>query len=590
MLGFKAHNAIDGSKERIVLADADVGAGMNVCATLTHEDISRKHELTIRALRPETLGMAVAAVTGRTNAFFMWPGAGQQCKTACLPALADSSYTGSGARLMSFRTSFDLHLRAGYPLLYLPTAEERRAEAEIQAVAEQLQPARPVLVWDAITGFHGADTAKGLPLPALEHIARGAGEQPAVFVLRDFHVYLREPQVARYLRNLAGLLPARRQTVVFVSPVLELPPSLADDVTILDFPLPRYEEIDRHLRDLLDGLEQRLETGTWEALVKASQGMTLARIEQVVRLGLAETGSLDESIIDRVLEEKRQAVRRTGVLEFIHSTEDLDDIGGLHGLKSWLERRALAFSERARRYGLPNPKGLLLVGIQGTGKSLSAKATAQLLRVPLLRLDVGRLMGSLVGESESRAREMIQVAEAMAPCVLWIDEIDKGFRGVGSSFVGDSGTSARVFGTLITWMQEKTSAVFVVATANNIEVLPPELLRKGRFDEIFFIDLPTDAERQEILEVHLSKRRAHRLREFDLAMLAGAGEGYSGAEIEQAVIDAMYVGFEARREFTTDDIATSLGDSVPLSRTKAPEIEALRRWAADGKARRASGG
>ncbi len=490
---------------------------------------------------------------------------------------------------MSFGTSFDLHLRAGYPLLYLPTAEERRAELEITAVAERLQPPRRVLIWDAVNGFHNADVAKGLPLPALEYIARSAGDEPAVFVLRDFQVYLREPQVARYLRNLAGLLPSRRQTIVIVSPLLELPASLADDVTILDFPLPRYDEIDRHLRALLDGLDQRLEPGTWEALVKAAQGMTLARIEQVVRLGLAEKGTLDESIIDRVLEEKRQAVRRTGVLEFIASTEDLDDIGGLHGLKSWLERRALAFSERARRYGLPNPKGLLLVGIQGTGKSLSAKATAQLLRVPLLRLDVGRLMGSLVGESESRAREMIQVAEAMAPCVLWIDEIDKGFRGVGSSFVGDSGTSARVFGTLITWMQEKTSPVFVVATANNIEVLPPELLRKGRFDEIFFIDLPNVGERQEILEVHLTKRRAHRLREFDLPALADGSDGYSGAEIEQAVIDAMYVGFEARREFTTADIAASLADSVPLSRTKAPEIDALRRWAAEGKARGASG-
>ncbi|MCC7492632.1 MAG: AAA family ATPase [Fimbriimonadaceae bacterium] len=489
----------------------------------------------------------------------------------------------------TFAHTLDLHIRARYPLLYVATAEEDRVEAVIRAVAERLQPARAVQEWDVVRGYPGLGTAKGLPLPALDVIDSGVGDTPSIFVLRDFHPFLRDHQVARQVRNLARTLRTRRQTVVFVSPVVEVPPTLLDDITILDFPLPRYGEIEQHLGTLLQGLAQRLEPATLEVLTKACQGMSLTRLEQVVQMSLAERGTLDESIIDRVLEEKRQAVRRTGVLEFINSDDDLDDIGGLHGLKSWLERRALAFSERARRYGLPNPKGLLLVGIQGTGKSLSAKATAQLLRVPLLRLDVGRLMGSLVGESESRVREMIAVAEAMAPTVLWIDEIDKGFRGVGSSFVGDSGTSARVFGTLITWMQEKTSPVFVVATANNIDVLPPELLRKGRFDEIFFIDLPNDAERREILEVHLAKRREHRLREFDVAALAERSAGYSGAELEQAVIDAMYLGFEARREFETADVAACLAESVPLSRTKAPDIDALRRWAAEGKARLATG-
>ncbi|HIE53157.1 MAG TPA: AAA family ATPase, partial [Armatimonadetes bacterium] len=332
----------------------------------------------------------------------------------------------------------------------------------------------------------------------------------------------------------------------------------------------------------------RLEPGSREALIRACQGMTRTRIEQVLLKAIADDGVLDERDIDLVLEEKRQLIRRTEVLEFFAAAENLDDIGGLDVLKTWLRKRALAFSQRARRYGLPNPKGLLLVGIQGTGKSLSAKATAQLLRVPLLRLDVGRLMGSLVGESEARVREMIRVAEAMAPAVLWIDELDKGFRGLTSSFVGDSGTSARVFGTLITWMQEKTAPVFVVATANDIDVLPPELLRKGRFDEIFFIDLPHERERREIFEVHLRKRRPHRLREFDLDALTAASVGYSGAEIEQAIIEAMYDGFEEQREFTTEDILRALQQMVPLSQTKAQDIERLKRWAAEGKARLAS--
>jgi SpoVK/Ycf46/Vps4 family AAA+-type ATPase len=487
-----------------------------------------------------------------------------------------------------FRHSLDLHLRAGYPILYLPTPEEARAEDEVRAVAASLSPERKVYVWDAVSGFHGLSGSPTLPIPALEFIER-AGDTPALFVLRDFHVYLRDNQVSRYVRNLARELPSRRQAVILLSPQLEVSPTVHDEVTILDFALPRYDEIQAYLEELLQDVETRLESGTREALIKACQGMTLTRIGQVIRLGLAETGALDERLIDRVLEEKRQVIRRTEVLEFIHSQEAMDDIGGLKELKSWLERRAMAFSERARKYGLPNPKGLLLVGIQGTGKSLCAKATAQLLRVPLLRLDVGRLMGSLVGESERRAREMIEVAEAMTPTVLWIDEIDKGFRGLTSTFTGDSGTSARVLGTLITWMQEKTSAVFVVATANNIDVLPPELLRKGRFDEIFFVDLPNADERREIFEVHVRKRREHRLREFDLDGLATKSEGYSGAEIEQAVIDAMYVGFDGRREFGTEDVLGCLSASVPLSRTKQADIEGLQRWAAEGKARYASG-
>lgn len=487
-----------------------------------------------------------------------------------------------------FRQQLDLHIRARYPLLYLATPEEGRAMEDIRDVAEGLQPVRVVRVWDAVRGYQGVAGTRGLPLPALEPIASATDDEPAIYVLQDFHPYLREPQVARAVRNLATELQERRQTVIFLSPLLDLPPALADDVTILDYPLPSRAAIAARLDSLLAGLQHGLEPGSYEALVKACQGMTLARIERVIRMGLAAEGRLSEQTIDQVIEEKRQAVRRTGVLEFIAADEQLDDIGGLHGLKTWLERRALAFSDRARRYGLPNPKGLLLVGIQGTGKSLSAKATAQLLHVPLLRLDVGRLMGSLVGESEGRAREMIAVAEAMAPTVLWIDEIDKGFRGLGSGFVGDSGTSARVFGTLITWMQEKTSAVFVVATANNIDALPPEALRKGRFDEIFFIDLPNRTERREILEVHLTKRRAHRLREFDLDELAATSEGYSGAELEQAIIDAMYLGFEDRREFTTADVLRCLTESVPLSRTKSGEIDALRRWAAEGRARFAS--
>jgi SpoVK/Ycf46/Vps4 family AAA+-type ATPase len=265
---------------------------------------------------------------------------------------------------------------------------------------------------------------------------------------------------------------------------------------------------------------------------------------------------------------------------------NISDIGGLDNLKDWLLRRGGAFSERARQYGLPHPRGLLLVGIQGTGKSLTAKAIAHHWHLPLLRLDVGRLFAGLVGESESRTRQMIQLAEALAPCVLWIDEIDKAFSGMDSR--GDAGTSNRVFGTFITWMAEKTSPVFVVATANNIQSLPPEMLRKGRFDEIFFVGLPTQDERKAIFTVHLERLRPHTLKNYDIERLAYETPDFSGAEIEQTLVEAMHIGFSQNRDFTTDDILEAASQVIPLARTAQEQIQFLQDWAASGKARLAS--
>jgi SpoVK/Ycf46/Vps4 family AAA+-type ATPase len=290
--------------------------------------------------------------------------------------------------------------------------------------------------------------------------------------------------------------------------------------------------------------------------------------------------------MDLILEEKRQSIRQTQILDFCPATEQMSDIGGLDNLKAWLLRRGGAFSERARQYGLPHPRGLLLVGIQGTGKSLTAKAIAHHWHLPLLRLDVGRLFGGLVGESESRTRQTIQLAEALAPCILWIDEIDKAFAGLGGK--GDGGTASRVFGTFVTWMAEKQSPVFVVATANDIQSLPPELLRKGRFDEIFFVGLPSQPERREIFEVHLSRLRPHNLKTYDLDRLAYETPDFSGAEIEQSIVEAMHIGFSENRDFTTDDIVAAVSQIVPLARTAREQIEALQQWAAAGKARLAS--
>jgi len=306
----------------------------------------------------------------------------------------------------------------------------------------------------------------------------------------------------------------------------------------------------------------------------------------VLARGIAAHGTFRPEDIDLVLEEKRQTIRQTQILDFYPAKEQISEIGGLDNLKDWLLRRGNSFSEKARQYGLPYPRGLLLVGIQGTGKSLTAKAIAHHWHLPLLRLDVGRLFAGLIGESESRTRQMIQLSEALAPCILWIDEIDKAFAGVDGR--GDSGTSSRVFGTFITWMAEKTSPVFVVATANNIQSLPPELLRRGRFDEIFFVGLPTQDERKAIYEVHLSRLRAHNLQSYDLDRLAYETPNFSGAEIEQAIVEAMHIGFSQERDFTTEDILEAASQIVPLARTAQEQVDALQAWAASGKARLAS--
>ncbi|HEY9834819.1 MAG TPA: AAA family ATPase, partial [Stenomitos sp.] len=317
-----------------------------------------------------------------------------------------------------------------------------------------------------------------------------------------------------------------------------------------------------------------------------AQGLSLERIRRVLARAIAFHGEIQPEDVELILEEKRQSIRQTQILEFYPTTEKISDIGGLDNLKDWLLRRGGAFTERARQYGLPHPRGLLLVGIQGTGKSLTAKAIAHHWHLPLLRLDVGRLFGGLVGESESRTRQMIQLAEALAPCILWIDEIDKAFSGIDSK--GDAGTTSRVFGTFINWLAEKKTPVFVVATANNIQALPPEMLRKGRFDEIFFVGLPSQEERRAIFELHLSRLRPHNLKNYDLDRLAYETPDFSGAEIEQTLIEAMHIGFSQNRDFTTDDILESASQIIPLARTAQEQIQFLQNWAAAGKARMAS--
>ncbi|MGK7938592.1 MAG: AAA family ATPase [Crocosphaera sp.] len=490
---------------------------------------------------------------------------------------------------MTFQQEFELLLRACYPLIYIPTPEEERLEKAIAQCAETLRN-RNVYIWDFVDGYQDNPNNEGVgrrnPLQALEFVENLPNSIGGIFILRDFQRFLEDVSVSRKLRNLARSLKSQPKNLIIIAPQVQIPEELTEVLTVVDFPLPTATEIKTEIQRLLAATAQSLSDSLIDELVRSSQGLSLERIRRVLTRCIASHGRIEPEDVELILEEKRQSIRQTQILDFYPATEQISDIGGLDNLKDWLLRRGGAFSEKARSYGLPHPRGLLLVGIQGTGKSLTAKAISHHWHLPLLRLDVGRLFGGLVGESESRTRQMISLAEALSPCVLWIDEIDKAFAGVEGK--GDGGTTSRVFGTFITWLAEKKSPVFVVATANNIKALPPEMLRKGRFDEIFFVGLPTQGEREAIFTVHLSRLRPHNLKTYDIKRLAYETPDFSGAEIEQTLIEAMHIGFSQNRDFSTDDILEAASQIIPLARTAQEEIEFLQQWAAAGKARLAS--
>lgn len=490
---------------------------------------------------------------------------------------------------MSFAEEFSLLLRACYPLLYVPTLEEERVERAIATVVKPMQN-RNTYTWDFVDGYQDNPNCMGVgkrnPLQALEFIEKLPSNVGGVFILRDFQRFLEDISIARKLRNLSRRLKAEPKNIVIIAPDITIPADLRETLTIVRFPLPESIEIREEIERLLQSIGKNPSSTLMDELVRAAQGLSLERIRRVLTQILASGTDISETDVELILAEKRQSIQQTQILDFYPAKEEITDIGGLDNLKEWLLRRGGAFSEKAREYGLPYPRGLLLVGIQGTGKSLTAKAIAHHWHLPLLRLDVGRLFAGLVGESESRTRQMVELAEALSPCILWIDEIDKAFAGTDSN--SDGGTTSRVFGTFITWLAEKQSPVFVVATANQIHQLPPEMLRKGRFDEIFFVGLPNQTEREEIFDVHLSRLRPHNVKSYDIQRLAYETPDFSGAEIEQTLIEAMHLGFSQNRDFTTDDILEAASQIIPLARTAKEQIEFLQNWVASGKARLAS--
>jgi SpoVK/Ycf46/Vps4 family AAA+-type ATPase len=491
---------------------------------------------------------------------------------------------------MNFTKEFKLLLKSRYPILYVPTTEEERLEYTIKVAIKDSISNRGVYTWDFIDGYTGNPNDNGFgsrnPLQALDLIEKLTSENSAIFLLKDFHLFLNDISVSRKLKNLVRAMRNNNKTIVIVAPEIVIPDSLKELITILEFKLPQPLEIRKELIRVQESLGHILPENSLDILVRSCQGLSLDRIRKVLSKIIATYKEVNIESLDIIFTEKKQIISQTKILEFCTVTEKMSDIGGLENLKKWLQKRAGALSQRAELYGLPCPRGLFLVGVQGTGKSLTAKAIANEWGLPLLRLDVGKLFGGIIGESESKMRQMIQLSEAISPCILWIDEIDKAFAGSDSK--GDSGTTNRVLATFITWLSEKKSPVFVVATANNINSLPSEIIRKGRFDEIFFIGLPNFKERKLIFKVHLSRIRPKSWDSYDLSVLSEMTKKFSGAEIEEVIIEAMHTAFSENREFTFNDVLDAINQFVPLAYTNQEKIDYLEEWANAGKARLAS--
>jgi len=468
-----------------------------------------------------------------------------------------------------------LHIESGYPFLYLLSHEERRAVSIVASAAAG--HGVPVLAWPFVKSGDsvcGSLTVSKNPETVINAISETKTE--CIFLLKDFNIHLRNPVLVRSLRDTIPLLEERRQMVVIISPVLEIPVELEKDIAILDLPLPGEAELAGLFKSVAGTGRLSISEEYISSAVRAARGLTFDEAHRVFKKTFSKENGFSLKSVDMIVDEKKRIIRRSEVLEYVETGSDLESIGGLAELKRWLKFREKAFFDEARKFGLPSPKGLLLCGIQGCGKSLTARVVARHWKIPLLRLDLGALF-SYSFTPEEGLRRALKVAVALAPVVLWLDEIEKGFSSISSGGSIDS-DAARSFGMLITWLQEKTEPVFVVATANEVQDLPPELLRKGRFDEVFFIDLPDVHEREEILKIHL-RQRGRDPGNYDVVGLARDTEYFSGSELEQVIIAALYRAFGENREVSNEILTQSVNEVIPLYRTFENKIKSLREWA-----------
>lgn len=503
----------------------------------------------------------------------------------------------------NFQKELAILIKARFPVIYIVTWEEKRLLTTIKAMAKNhtlFPKERDVLEWSLLDGFkYNEQIKKGdikTPQRALEFIDSYEGD--GIFVLKDLYANLARPShsieqaLIRKLKDLVWSIKDGKwlKTLIITAYDKFIPDDLQKEILIKSFDLPTKEELRDALLDLVEQnkhnpkLRFDLSDNTLSKLCDAASGLTLHEAENAFALSIVKDGELSEKDVATIAEEKTQIIHRNGLLEFSMPRLKMEDVGGLQNLKNWLLKRSNSWSEKAAKYNLPSPRGVLITGLPGCGKSLTAKTISSAWNIPLLRLDMGALYNALVGSSERNMRNVIQTAEAMAPCVLWVDEIEKAFAGIGSS--GDSGVSTRMFGTFLTWLQEKEKFVFVAATANQIHLLPPELMRKGRFDEIFFADLPTRTERQIIFNIHINKRFTHPEAIGNLTIdnalinrLAARTEGFTGAEIEQVVLSALFEAFAENRSATENDFIFAIESTVPLVVTQAEQIESIRQWA-----------
>jgi ATP-dependent 26S proteasome regulatory subunit len=470
------------------------------------------------------------------------------------------------------------------PILTIETSEEERAEQLLFEVATQLGV--PLFAWSVTTGlarFHGSPMySSETPESALSNMAAVQGD--GIFLLKDFARYCDNDRVCRRLRELAEQFRTARRSIVITAGSIQLPPELNGDAAPFDLGLPSLDEICAEVKQALAEMNREshipvtLDLATIQQLAKNLSGLRLTEAMRTLRRCVLAHGKADSSVLDAVLDAKRKALRGDGLLEAVRRDASFEDIAGLQRLREWLAKRKSALTLEGQKFGLVPPKGILITGVQGCGKSLAAKSIAGEWGFELARLDAGALYDKFVGESEKKLRKALDLAQNMAPLVLWIDEIEKAFASAGSSGDADAGLSQRLLATLLTWMQDRESGVFLAATSNNISALPPEMLRKGRFDEIFFVDLPNSIVRAALFALHL-KKRGRQAASFDLGKLAAASDGFSGAEIEQAIAAGLYTAFAGKQQLSTDILLAELKSTQPLSVTRSEDITAIREWA-----------
>jgi hypothetical protein len=499
-------------------------------------------------------------------------------------------------------------IRSCHPLIVIETVEEERVLTLLQSVAAQER--MPLFEWSVTRGLTRADDSPSLnkmtatPLALLQYINGLTVE--AIFWLKDLVPHLQDAAVARQLREVSDYFGRSRATCVLTGDPIALPLDIEKIVVRLDLQLPDRNELQAMLQSVLQSLslrtsprqprstsvvqgilrsisdskmaDQSPSVNERDAILRALQGLTLHQARQVITQCVVEDGALSADDVQQILKCKVQAIKDGGLLEYYPLEDNRFELGGFVNLKSWLERAQVGFTSEAKALNLTPPRGIMLVGVPGCGKSLAAKAIARKWQLPLLKLDAGRLFDKFIGESEKNFRKAIEMAESLSPIILWIDEIEKAMVAGGGSGDADAGLSRRLFGAFLTWLQEKKQEVFVVATANNLSLLPPELLRKGRFDEIFFVDLPDDVEREAIWRIHLDLRKQDG-KKFDLVKIVSASDGFSGSEIEQAVVAALYRALYQKTPLTTDLLIEELTNTVPLSVTRREDIDQLREMA-----------